>query len=327
MFLRKNLANHNFRPHFRTINRLNLLPLLVLISELIEPCMARQPVEVIETYRGHAYKFMPYSRPWHLAKKDAERQGGYLAVINDASEQDFIAQLIRKGANGNIPATWIGLTDENEEGNWKWVNGDKVEFYSWFDGEPNNHHGAENAVFIGVTEQGRVGWNDCFSDCRFHYLIEFDQEQSMTERQAGSMPSSRGKRYELVSDPKTWKEAKQHARTKGGNLVVIESAEEQALVESITKNSEGKQMAIWIGLSDEDDEGQWEWVSGEDIGYTNWGPGNPDDGFGLQDYAWIGWYGDGRWDDLQGDAKLAFLIEYASPNSKNTRSGFLKRSK
>ena len=285
-------------------------------------------MEVVDSYGGHSYKFVPYVKPWYLAKKDAEKQGGYLVVIRDAAEQEFVAQLIRKGANGNLGATWIGLTDQDEEGHWKWVNGEKVGFVSWFDGEPNNHHGAENAVFIAASEQGRVGWNDCFSDCRFHYVIEFDQPQAPLERQATAnhaWPRFGESRYELVSQPKTWKEARQYARDRGGYLVVIESAAEQAFVESITKNHEGKQTAIWIGLSDDEDEGEWEWVDGSELNYTNWGPGNPDNGYGLQDYAWMGWYGDGRWDDLQADARLGFVIEYPPAKGKNTASGSLKK--
>lgn len=294
------------------------------------PCVARQPVEVVENYEGHTYKFVPYTKPWHLAKKDAEKQGGYLVVIDQPAEQDFLVQLIRKGANGNVPPTWIGLNDQDEEGHWKWVNGEKADFFSWFDGEPNNHHGSENAVLLGVLDQGRIGWNDCSSDCRFHYLIEFDRPPSKSERQArttASSPSFGGSRYELVSQPKTWKEAQQQARDQGGYLVVIESAEEQAFVESITKDKDGRQTAVWIGLSDEVEEGEWEWVDGSETKYTNWGPGNPDNGYGLQDYVWMGWYGDGRWDDLQPDAKLAFVIEYPAAKGKNTATGSLKKTR
>jgi len=300
-----------------------------LLVSLILTCEARQPVDVRESFGDHSYRFVPYPRPWHLAKQDAEKQGGYLVVINQPAEQEFVSQLIRKGANGNIPPTWIGLNDQDEEGHWKWVNGEKVEFFSWFDGEPNNHNGAENAVFIAVSEQGRIGWNDCYSDARLHYLIEFDQTQpaSASKNSGASSPRFGGSRYELVSQPKTWREAQKHARNQGGRLVVIDSAEEQAFLEALIKNQEGKQIPVWIGLSDEDDEGQWEWVDGSEPRYTNWGPGNPDNGYGLQDYAWIGWYGDGRWDDLQPDAQLAFVIEYPEAKGKNTATGSLRRTR
>ena len=40
----------------------------------------------------------------------------------------------------------------------------------------------------------------------------------------------------------------------------------------------------------------------------------------------LGNYGDGRWDDLQADARLGFVIEYPPAKGKNTASGSLKKT-
>lgn len=293
---------------------------LLVIASASQGLLAGQPVQATDSFEGHGYKFVPYPRPWHLAKKDAENQGGYLVAIGSQAEQDFVINLVRKGTGGPMPAIWIGLTDEEEEGNWKWVNGEKPSFYCWTNGEPNNHSNAENAVLLFLNDQGAGAWNDCHSDARSHYVIEFDRADRMPRPRIDPPQANSTNRYEFVGQAKTWREAQEHAKAKGGHLVVINSAEEQAAVERISQNPDGKQSAIWIGFSDEEKEGDWEWVNGEEITYTNWGPGNPDNGYGLQDYAWIGWYGDGRWDDLQPDAKLAFVIEYPAKQGSATRS-------
>ena len=57
-------------------------------------------------------------------------------------------------------------------------------------------------------------------------------------------------------------------------------------------------VAWWIGYTDEDSEGNFEWVSGSSSGYTNWNSGEPNDaGFGGEDCAVLSYFG-GDWNDL-----------------------------
>ena len=56
---------------------------------------------------------------------------------------------------------------------------------------------------------------------------------------------------------------------------------------------------IWLGGTDADSEGNWEWVTGEPWSYTNWYPGQPDNDATIgQDYlAFVRWDTLGRWDN------------------------------
>ncbi|MFH2008712.1 MAG: FG-GAP-like repeat-containing protein [bacterium] len=101
--------------------------------------------------------------------------------------------------------------------------------------------------------------------------------------------------------PATWQAARDHCRSFGGDLVVIESAEENDwLVAQGLDNP-------WIGLSDLETEGTFLWVDGQTLGYAPWNAGEPNDSGGLEDCAAV--YADGLWNDLPCDLERAFLCE------------------
>ena len=92
-----------------------------------------------------------------------------------------------------------------------------------------------------------------------------------------------------------WEDAKVYCESLGGHLVTIGSAEENEFVAGLARSIGSTYTAI--GFTDEAEEGQWVWVTGEDITYTNWVYPEPNNGTGLgvQDHAYM--YSDGTWDD------------------------------
>ncbi len=107
-----------------------------------------------------------------------------------------------------------------------------------------------------------------------------------------------GHEYALVSQAMSWVDARDYAISLGGYLVCIESEEENQVVANLAGNT-----VSWIGMSDSVQEGFWEWVSGETVSYSNWAPGEPNNGFGIEDYAEINWHyvnhgsDFGKWND------------------------------
>ena len=106
-----------------------------------------------------------------------------------------------------------------------------------------------------------------------------------------------GHKY-CLTNPGQWSDAKAEGIAAGGNLVTVnDQAEQDWLVQTF-----GNTNRYWIGFTDENTEGSFEWVSGETPTYTNWLPGEPNDGncYANEDYAIInGWGGpDGGWNDL-----------------------------
>jgi hypothetical protein len=57
--------------------------------------------------------------------------------------------------------------------------------------------------------------------------------------------------------------------------------------------------AAWLGATDEQVEGQWVWVDGTPMRYSNWSPvgKQPNNKQGLEHYAVIWIAHDGKWSD------------------------------
>ena len=87
----------------------------------------------------------------------------------------------------------------------------------------------------------------------------------------------------------SWTDAKAFCFIYGGHLVTINSAEEQAFLESQYPGTSG-----WIGAYEED--GTWKWTTGEPFLYTNWKAGEPNNQNGNEGYGHL--YTDMQWNDL-----------------------------
>lgn len=86
----------------------------------------------------------------------------------------------------------------------------------------------------------------------------------------GNIINYDGHRYQAFNLQITWLEAKEYCESLGGHLATITSAEEQAVLELFAGN-------YWLGATDEENEGDWLWITGEDWGYENWLDGEPND--------------------------------------------------
>jgi hypothetical protein len=102
-----------------------------------------------------------------------------------------------------------------------------------------------------------------------------------------------------------WNNAQAAAVQMGGNLVTINSAEEQDFLNS----SFGSAQLYWTGLNDIEVEGTFEWASGEEVTYANFAVDEPNNWQGLEDVVTMNWDGAGAWNDYPDNFNLLGIVE------------------
>ena len=127
---------------------------------------------------------------------------------------------------------------------------------------------------------GWISWGDPERSFRAR-LVEAAERGILLEGQ-DKFYTRANSRYVVVSG-QTWEQAQENSQSLGGNLVTIESEEENKWLatELYGRNKVSdlivdKGAAFWIGLNDRDSEGDWQETSGETNEYRNWAPGEPD---------------------------------------------------
>ncbi|XP_037530987.1 galactose-specific lectin nattectin-like [Nematolebias whitei] len=117
-------------------------------------------------YEECCYLFNSTEVNWDNAEESCIDQGGHLASFHNQDEYDFIQRLIVT-ATGTDTKAWVGGTDIEEEGVWKWSDGSSFSYTHWGSGEPNNLGGNKNCMDINVDGQDHVNDEVCSQENAF----------------------------------------------------------------------------------------------------------------------------------------------------------------
>ena len=96
------------------------------------------------------------------AKSFVQARGGHLPKIETPGENEWLASQIE----GSI---WLSLTDEAQEGTWRWYDGEEAIYTNWGDGEPNE---GSHANYARLKPDGF--WTDRSCDKWFWVVMEVE---------------------------------------------------------------------------------------------------------------------------------------------------------
>jgi hypothetical protein len=282
-------------------------------------------------YNGHFYAIINMQTSFASARAYCENFGGHLVYIESEAERLFIDDLRTKtGLYGY--ATWIGASDEANEGVWKWLNGKDMSFTHWYSGEPNNGNGYEHYAHI----RGEDGlWNDAVDSSSMIFICEWEKTADMKFPTVQSLQTPEGEEIELsiyqfnnhyyavVKNPLVWTQAERFCEYIGGRLLAIETEDEAIYIDNLRFYTGTKNQNILIGANDELVEGEWRWPNGTKISYSAWAGGQPDNAGGIEDYAHLYGSGDTKlWNDINNSQAYGFICEWENfANIGNTLYG------
>ena len=152
------------------------------------------PQHQVSTYNGHTYYFYSTPTTWYCAKLVAEQLGGHLVTISSSAENNFVKGLCADGSS-----IWMGATDKDSEGTWKWITGESFSYNNWASGEPNNdaasQEGTENYAVLLTAGT----WNDAPGCSACPFVVEFDSAYTvqyvLDNSYASGAPAAQTKAY------------------------------------------------------------------------------------------------------------------------------------
>ncbi len=276
---------------------------------------------------------------WEAAKVLAEAEGGYLATLLNHEEDRFVLDAfaghnILKGVRG-----WIGLSDKGIEGDFQWVTGTEgtqpLNYNThWLPGEPSNSEG-ENYVEWQNEPLGYgtdKAWNDVPDNAAgmFRLMVEFDDvpENVITLEFGPVYNPDTGSSYAIYKTVHeteiSWTTAEALAESEGGYLATLLTHEEDRFVlDAFAGHNILISVRAWIGLSDKDVEGSFQWVTGsrrtQPLSYSHWLQGEPSNSEGEDYVEWknepLGYGTNEAWNDLSDNAAgmFRFMVEFGPP--------------
>ncbi|XP_060909344.1 CD209 antigen-like protein E isoform X1 [Labrus mixtus] len=121
-------------------------------------------------FRCSCYLFSTHTKTWEGSRQDCRDNGADLVVVDSFEEQEFLTNNIKAD-------TWIGLSDRDNEGTWKWTDDTPLTRGYWRAGQPDNgggdpRWGEEDCVHFGAGKKKEANWNDLRCDVSKLWICE-----------------------------------------------------------------------------------------------------------------------------------------------------------
>ncbi|XP_019519670.1 PREDICTED: C-type lectin domain family 17, member A isoform X3 [Hipposideros armiger] len=113
-------------------------------------------------FEGKCYYFSLSTKTWDEARRFCQENYSHLVIISNVAEQNFVSK-----AHHSPRVHWLGLTDRDHEGDWKWLDGSPLTVSFWDPKEPNNLFDEDCA---SMNKGGT--WNDLSCNTPTYWICE-----------------------------------------------------------------------------------------------------------------------------------------------------------
>ncbi|KAK4303964.1 hypothetical protein Pmani_024063 [Petrolisthes manimaculis] len=285
-------------------------------------------------YNDHCYLVLSSGRQhtpttWQASRDRCRSKGGDLVSIHSNQENEWLVSKIF-GLSDEV--LWVGGVGARGSG-FHWVDGTTFDFNLWAAGEPDNFlkyitkppshvtpcdsppKGQEDCVGMYGHRGGR--WLDLNCDTLAGSVCKRPQDNTTTQTTSPPVtPSGMGHCPQgwlpigttclMVSDErKTFDEAR-HACSALSSVLSVHTPFQQGYL-TAALNLVGED--VWLGVTSWGSQGgNFLWVDGSSLTYTNWAPGEPD-GATTGEACVKATHNTGLWSDVFCEAQLSYVCQ------------------
>ncbi|KAL2099694.1 hypothetical protein ACEWY4_004088 [Coilia grayii] len=239
-----------------------------------------------EPFQSSCYKLRSNLRKsWMAARTDCVREGGDLVSIGSAEEEQYVIGRLDPSrfdlwiGYSTLACTTISCQIQPNSTQFSWSDANSASYTNWGTNQPDLSDKANGLCTAAIKEAGEDYGKWKTHLCR-HERPYMCKRGLNTICPPGWISFS-GNCYWLVSNTNlltTWHDSLSKCSSMGATLVTIKSKEEQFFINAQLPDFHQVDIPdIWIGLSDKDQDGNFQWVDMTYPAYTNWRANFPQD--------------------------------------------------
>ncbi|XP_064018402.1 macrophage mannose receptor 1-like [Pogoniulus pusillus] len=268
-------------------------------------------------YGSHCYLVGSALLTFSEATRTCEGNEAHLATAQSRNEQAFLVSLVGVRPEDYF---WLGLSGTEEGGRLRWGSGWTPPMASQSTAMP----GKEQGCVAMRTEPAAAFWDVMSCEKTANYVCKQQAAGVLPPAPPLPVPAAAcAQGWEGASwtdscfkffvrqrtEMKSWFEAEEFCREIGGDLVTINSREDQILLWQLASDKGLSYQSFWIGLFLLNADEGFAWVDGSPVVYENWDEDEPNNHRNLEHCVMLNGSPQLRWNDLSCEQLLSWICE------------------
>ncbi|XP_077864342.1 polycystin-1-like protein 2 [Saccoglossus kowalevskii] len=143
----------------------------VVLTVIAPPTTGNSCDENKVEFRSSCLEFVTHEKRFGDAELYCADLGGHLIFVTDQETQEFVVNAATN-VQAEFDEWWIGLTDRETEGVFRWLDGSELVYEYFQDNEPNSR-GAQNKDCVLVQKHDEYKWNDLSCNTKSRFICQY----------------------------------------------------------------------------------------------------------------------------------------------------------